>query len=467
MQVKDLPPIFLGAKLRSSHGVWHNSLSARGLAAWLLAVALTLVYILLYWFPHWLGLGIGGRPNAGFISWFDPLSRLLSGNPASQWFAYGTLYTAFVLIFGIRFIAKYRHNRYQIWRTVSVMCFQTAFAFLLPEFLARLQLPYYDFKNMWPLNYSFFFDWNLKTMIQSGTIGWFMLFWGLAMMFVLSPLLTYWFGKRWYCSWVCGCGGLAETAGDSFRHLSDKSVGAWRLERILIHAILVFVTVMTIAVLYGWLSQSPPVAFSRAALVWLVSGMCVAGIAALWMGRRTWFRELPNPVFWSAMGVMVLLAVALVWAHWNNHPHAFGIPARQLKLWYGFLIGSAFSGVIGVGFYPLLGNRVWCRFGCPMAAILGIQQRFFSRFRISTNGGQCISCGNCSTYCEMGIDVRSYAQRGQDIVRAACVGCGICAEVCPRGVLRLESASSDIAVRAEIIRPLRFSNGDIRLHDSN
>ena len=39
----------------------------------------------------------------------------------------------------------------------------------------------------------------------------------------------------------------------------------------------------------------------------------------------------------------------------------------------------------------------------------------------------------------MGIDVRSYAQRGQDIVRASCVGCGICAEVCPRGVLRLEN----------------------------
>ena len=89
-----------------------------------------------------------------------------------------------------------------------------------------------------------------------------------------------------------------------------------------------------------------------------------------------------------------------------------------------------------------MGSRVWCRFGCPMAAILGIFQKFFSRFRITTNGGQCISCGNCSTYCEMGIDVRWYAQRGQNIVRASCVGCGICAAVCPRGVLKLENKSS-------------------------
>jgi ferredoxin len=39
----------------------------------------------------------------------------------------------------------------------------------------------------------------------------------------------------------------------------------------------------------------------------------------------------------------------------------------------------------------------------------------------------------------MGIDVRSYAQRGMDIKRASCVGCGVCSSVCPRGVLRLEN----------------------------
>lgn len=107
---------------------------------------------------------------------------------------------------------------------------------------------------------------------------------------------------------------------------------------------------------------------------------------------------------------------------------------------YGLWISLIFSGVIGVGFYPLLGPRLWCRFGCPQAAILGLLQRFFSRFRISTNSGQCISCGQCSAQCEMGIDVRAYAQEGQVIVRASCVGCGVCASVCPRGVLRLENS---------------------------
>ena len=122
---------------------------------------------------------------------------------------------------------------------------------------------------------------------------------------------------------------------------------------------------------------------------------------------------------------------------------AFGITAYDIQSTYGFLIGSIFSGVIGTGFYPILGNRVWCRFGCPLAAYMGFVQRFKSRFRITTNGGQCISCGNCSTYCEQGIDVRSYAQKGENIVRSSCVGCGVCSAVCPRGVLKLENGPED------------------------
>jgi len=43
----------------------------------------------------------------------------------------------------------------------------------------------------------------------------------------------------------------------------------------------------------------------------------------------------------------------------------------------------------------------------------------------------------------MGIDVRAYAQKGENIVRASCVGCGVCSSVCPRGVLKLENASPD------------------------
>ena len=143
----------------------------------------------------------------------------------------------------------------------------------------------------------------------------------------------------------------------------------------------------------------------------------------------------------GAVAYFAIVISLLLISYFSGFGKLFFFDAYQLRSAYGFIIGAIFSGVIGVGFYPIFGNRVWCRFGCPMAAILGFQQRLFSKFRITTNGGQCISCGNCSTYCEMGIDVRAYAQKGENIVRSSCVGCGICSAVCPRGVLKLENDS--------------------------
>ncbi len=353
-----------------NNGIMFRSLTSRGVVSWILAVFLTSFYIILYWFPHLL---------ENWIRLVDPLAYLIMRQPADQWFLYGTFYTISVLLMGLYMIFyKYRHNRYHQVRTLSIMFFQFGFAFLIPFVLKGLNQPDFYFSYFWPLKYDYLFPGTVDFLLaHPGGLGVFMVFWGAMMSFIAVPILTYFFGKRWYCSWVCGCGGLANTAGDPFRQLSDKSSGAWKLERWTIYSVLIFSIVTTI----------------------------------------------------------------LIWINSISAGQIFGQFSQTMSRIYGFLIGAIFAGVIGVGFYPLLGSRVWCRFGCPLAAILGIIQRYFSRFRITTNGSQCISCGNCSTYCEMGIDVRWYAQREQNIVRASCVGCGVCAAVCPRGVLKLENGS--------------------------
>lgn len=419
-------------------GVWFKSMSSRGVLAWMAGIALTGFYIVLYFYPQYLGLVKDGD-NTGLIALFDPLSKALSGNPASQWFVYGTLYTVAILAFGAKFIWKYRHNKYEQLRTVSVMFFQTAFAFFIPEIMARLNgdLPYYDLKNMWPLNYYNFERYRINGFIDSGSVGMTMLFFGIISIFVISPFLTYKYGKRWYCSWVCGCGGLAETAGDSFRQLSDKSKFAWKVERWVVHSVVVFVTLMTTAVIYSYLGNDT-------SKYWLTKTMFISGVAIILTAVFAWVMiykrdELEKDAKYGAIGYFTIIAVLIGMHFFSGSGNIFIFKAETLRSTYSFLIGSIFSGVIGTGFYPILGNRVWCRFGCPMAAILGFQQRMFSKFRITTNGGQCISCGNCSTYCEMGIDVRAYAQKGANIVRSSCVGCGICSAVCPRGVLKLEN----------------------------
>ena len=426
-----------------NNGVWFKSISSRGLYGWLTGVVLTFFYMVLYFYPQYLGLNLNGGANTGLIAFFDPLSRLLSGNPASQWFVYGTLYTMAILAFGYKFLLKYRHNRYEQLRTYSVMFFQLAFAFLIPEFMARLNsdtfsLPYYDLKNIWPLNYYNFEQYRVDSMISAGDIGLAILIFGIASIFIITPILTYKYGKRWYCSWVCGCGGLAETAGDPFRHLSDKRQSAWKIERWVIHSVLVFVVLMTTAVVHSYLGTDT----SKYWLTKDVFLIAVASFLTLIFVLTMIFKrhELGKDARYGAIGYFIIIMV-LIGMHYVSNSNLFLFQAETLRSTYGFLIGSIFSGVIGTGFYPIFGSRVWCRFGCPMAAILGFQQRLFSKFRITTNGGQCISCGNCSTYCEMGIDVRAYAQKGENIVRSSCVGCGICSAVCPRGVLKLENDS--------------------------
>jgi len=365
----------------NNNGVFFKSLSDRGIYGWMLGVLLTGFYVLLYWYSEYM---------TGLIRLFDPLSQVLRGHSADQWFVYGAFYTISIILMGYKFALKYRHNRYQLIRTASVVFFQLGFSFLIPSFLALMNEPEYYFSYFWPLKTDSLKPDGIQWIMQSSShhLGLFFIGFSVLMTFIGVPILTYFFGKRWYCSWVCGCGGLAETTGDPFRHLSDKSMKAWKIERWMIHSVLIFVTVMT-------------------GLLWL------------------------NSAF---------------------HGEILGKLSLGFSKTYGFLIGSIFSGVIGTGFYPILGSRSWCRFGCPQAAILGLFQRKKSKFRITTNGGQCISCGNCSTYCEMGIDVKAYAQKGQDVVRASCVGCGICAAVCPRGVLRLENGDLDIVERAMVTR---------------
>ncbi|MDO1501553.1 4Fe-4S dicluster domain-containing protein [Winogradskyella maritima] len=426
-------------------GVWFKSISSRGVLGWVAGVALTGFYIILYFYADLLGLGQGvDGANTGLIRLFDPLSYLLSGNPASQWFVYGVLYTIAILGFGIKFLMKYKHNKYEQLRTVSVMFFQTAFAFLIPELMARLNsdtfsLPYNDLKNMWPLNYYAFDQWRVDQFINAETIGIFFLVLSVAMVFLVSPWLTYKYGKRWYCSWVCGCGGLAETAGDSFRHLSSKKLSAWKIERWLIHTVLVFSVIMTTAVIHSYLGTDTSKYWLTKSNFLISVGTFLTGIFALTMIYKR--QELGKHARYGAIGFLIVIASLFVMHYTGTTERIFFFKAGAMRSAYGLYIGSIFSGVVGTGFYPILGNRVWCRFGCPMAAILGFQQRMFSKFRITTNGGQCISCGNCSTYCEMGIDVRAYAQKGENIVRSSCVGCGVCSAVCPRGVLKLENDS--------------------------
>ena len=328
----------------------------RPLWAWILAALLTGFYMVLY-----------------FTDAFTPVAKALLGEGRDKWFLYGVLYTLAVLIGGIIFIYRNRSSRYQVIRTSSLIFFQVVFAFSIPLILKFFDHPEFYFSYLWPLKIEYLYP---------DVIGQFPVYiiaYSVLGSLVLVPVLSYFYGKRFYCSWVCGCGGLAETAGDPFRELSNKSSRAWRFEKVSIHTVLVL----------------------------------------------------------SIMLTLLAVTSALVG---TDHPELRSLTYR-FRHYYGLVVSAVLAGVVGVGLYPLMGSRVWCRFFCPMAALLGLIQKL-GRFRITAQPDLCISCGNCSRFCEMGIDVKVYAREGETFTRASCVGCGMCAHVCPRGVLKLESSGN-------------------------
>jgi len=329
-------------------------MTQRGPLAYLLSAALFAFYLILY-----------------FTDWLTPAARAMGLD--GKWTLYGVLYTLAIVCGGVYVLRKYRRSRYQTVRTWVVMATQVVLAFAVPQILKFFHQPEFYFSYLWPLK----LDYLTPGVIFQHPLPY--ILYSFLGSFILVPVLGVLLGKRWYCSWICGCGGLANTAGDPFRHLSDKSSGAWRFEK---------------------------------ASIYTVLGLCISLTALLF-------------VTWGVGGAG------------KGHPELAAFTYRFQSI-YGFVVVAMLSGAIGVGLYPIAGTRVWCRYFCPMAALLGLVQKF-GRYRIRVKKDMCISCGLCSKYCEMGIDVRSYAQANVSFTRASCVGCGICAEVCPRGVLRLEN----------------------------
>ncbi len=107
-----------------------------------------------------------------------------------------------------------------------------------------------------------------------------------------------------------------------------------------------------------------------------------------------------------------------------------GIPILN----YSWFVDLFLAGIVGVACYFWFIGRVWCRFACPLAALMHIYARF-SRFRILADKKKCISCNVCTSVCHQGIDVMNFANKGLPMEDPQCVRCSACVQSCPTGVL--------------------------------
>jgi len=286
-------------------------------------------------------------------------------------FWYALLYTLAVVGMGVRFLILYRgRDKYMFIRAIFNMCSQ-----LLVGFAAAFLLPYewggsapdasgsgVFFMYLWPLEINAVLIGKYSGLTKTVKL---LLAYNIIAGLVIMPVLVYFYGRRPYCSWFCGCGCLAETFGDPFRRLTPRSRLSRKLEYV-IYPVTLWALGMTVWVL-------------------LTPGERLSGVMA-------------------AMG--------------------------HYELYVKFILSS----LIGVGLYSLMGARIWCRYFCPWVGLFGLVAKF-GRYAIRTRGDMCMGCGICNTYCEMGIDIRGFAMRGEPVKTTTCVGCGMCIQKCPRRVL--------------------------------
>ena len=147
-------------------------------------------------------------------------------------------------------------------------------------------------------------------------------------------------------------------------------------------------------------------------------------------------------LIWAVVaGVLVFAKIGL--GYWVTGD-AFVAPSRSdhgwltAALFWGYQVISDIwlVGIIPIALYPIAGGKIWCRYWCPLAKWMQMTSKWFGTLQISSND-KCISCGECSRYCEVGIDVMSFAKNQQSFsnVDTSCIHCGICVTVCPLDVL--------------------------------
>jgi len=331
----------------------------------------------------------------------------------SRSFYYTVLYTLLIGVFGWRRI-KRRKTPYVTVQTSVLFLIQLLPLFLLPEIILPLLgyngvfdagmgksiadalFPSYISAqelaaHSWPEwghpraywhAYSFIFAWPLgvyTVFTDSPQVAWLII--GAIQTFVIIPIIVMKWGKGAYCSWICSCGAMAETMGDQQRHKMPHG-SKWNKLNMLGQVILLVAVVLLVVRVLGWVYP------------------------------ETWMNQ----------------AFSLLLKGENKEyqlVNAFS---------YKWVVDIFLAGILGFGFYFKYSGRTWCRFACPLAALMHIYSRF-GRFAIVSEKSKCISCNQCTSVCHQGIDVMASASKGQPMTDPQCVRCSACVQTCPTGTL--------------------------------
>ena len=134
-------------------------------------------------------------------------------------------------------------------------------------------------------------------------------------------------------------------------------------------------------------------------------------------------------IAWGADAILLIVAIiaSLAFALRSMLRPKSDAPERTAKM-LTVRIGLSLLLFLLVMLTGLWSPRFWCRYLCPLGALLGAVSRF-SLFRIACDKAKCTGCGACVDVCP--VDCFYEGENMLVINPSECIDCGVCEPECP------------------------------------
>jgi MauM/NapG family ferredoxin protein len=93
----------------------------------------------------------------------------------------------------------------------------------------------------------------------------------------------------------------------------------------------------------------------------------------------------------------------------------------------GFIIGTIFIGIVLLN---MTRERFWCRYICPLGALLGLASRW-NLFKLKIDQDKCIRCNLCTIQCP----TQAYPYPNEEWRSSECIYCFTCSAICPTNAI--------------------------------